>query len=56
MLTPHCFTSEAVITISEFPPCSSSGMTDFGDRTPFHTVGPDFYPFCFERFMNPFSD
>jgi glycosyltransferase involved in cell wall biosynthesis len=27
-----------------------------GDRTPFDKVGLDFYPFRFERFMNPFSD
>lgn len=27
-----------------------------GDRTPFDKVGLDFYPFRFERFMNPLSD
>ena len=27
-----------------------------GERTPFDKVGLDFYPFCFERLINPFSD
>ena len=27
-----------------------------GDRTPFDKVGLDFYPFRFDRFMNPLSD
>ena len=27
-----------------------------GERTPFDKVGLDFHPFCFKRFINPFSD